>query len=313
MANKILSLYPRINRDILMDTGCKTSRYQFSYSDNGITYPLECNSFEEGLYEIDDPRGLWNADEYSLSVRQIISVKDPSRLFGPGGIACASSVLTAAIVWKSADSRQRGIIRLGDIVNSSQPCELSGSSTFAKGSLRGNITFETQLFIKKPGTPSRDEEKFANLSGISLGQLHDVVDLVIDGSASVFPIFEVDMPGEPLWEVRCDWTDPVYDKFSESVTIYLNRSHPSYKYITRTDQAHFSPDLLNEIMSSAITQVIMTLKENDELDPCLKSPGEVRGSVAEAVNYFVTTLEFDITSSISLSKSIRKFMDEGMK
>lgn len=313
MANKILSLYPRINRDILMDIGCKTNHYQFSYTDNGIAHQLECNAFEEELYEIDDPRGLWNADEYPLTVRQTITIRNPSHLFGPNGISCANSILTAAIVWKSADSRQRGIIRLGDIVNSSQPCELSGSSTFAKGSLRGNITFETQLFIKSPGTPTDDEEKFANQSGMSLGQLYDVIDLVIDGSASVFPIFEVDMPGEPLWEVRCDWTDPVYDKFSESVTIFLNRSHPSYKYITRTDQAHFSTDLLNEIMSSAITQVIMTLKENDELDLCLKSPSEVSGSVAEAVNYFVTTLEFDITNNINLSRSIRKFMDKGMK
>ena len=312
MANKILTLYPRINRDILMDIGCEINHYQFSYIDKGIAYPLECNAFEEDFYEIDDPRGLWNADEYSLNVRQTIFIKKPSRLFGPNGIACASSILTAAIVWKSADSRQRGIIKLGDIVNNRHPCELSGSFTFAKGSLRGNITFETQLFIKRPGTPTNDEEKFANQSGMSLGQLYDVINLVIDGSASVFPIFEVNMPGEPLWEVRCDWIDPIYDKFNESVTINLNRAHPSFKYITRTEPEYFNKELLNEIISSAITQVIMKLKENQELDLCLNSPDEVEGSVAEAVSYFVTTLGFDITDCIKLSKSIRKFMEKGM-
>lgn len=313
MAKKTLSLYPRINKKILQNIECSLGTYVFYYQENGFKYPLDCEEFEEGLFEINDPRGLWNPDEYPLTIYQRISIGNPSLLFGTGGVACSNSVLTAAIVWTSSDSRQRGLIQLGNIQKNDTYCELNGEHTFEKGSLRGDITFQTCLFIKTPGTPFADEEMFANQSGMSLGDFNSIKDIVIDGNASVFPIFEVDMPGEPLWEVRCDWTDPIYDKFSESVSIFLNRSHPSYKFINSNDHANYNPTLLNEIMASAITQIIMKLKENDELESCLNSSNEAKGSIAEAAVYFVNTLEFDINDSISLSKSIRKFMNERMR
>lgn len=314
MAKKnILSLYPRINKNILQKIGCTLSDYKFYYQKNGFNYLLDCDEFEEGLYEINDTNGLWNADEFPLTIYQKISIDNPTLLFGQGGVACSNSQLTVAIVWTSSDSRQRGLIQLGNIEKKDNHCDLAGEFTFDRGSLRGNITFQTRLFINKPGTLYQGEEIFANQSGMALGDFNDVKDIVIDGNASVFPIYEVDMPGEPLWEVRCDWTDPVYDKFNESFSIFLNRAHPSYCFINQSDKLHFNQELLNEIMASSLTQLILKLKENDELDMCLLSAKNVKGSVAEAVDYFISALEFDISDNINLSRSIRKFFDERMR
>lgn len=77
---------------------------------------------------------------------------------------------------------------------------------FEVAQLRGEVVFSTILYIADAGTPDSDELHLANTKGYVLGKLEDYT-IKLDGNGSIFPVFEVSEPGQPLWYVRCDWID----------------------------------------------------------------------------------------------------------
>lgn len=310
-------LYPSLT-DEIRDSIFQAKKYNFSYTDHDsqerdLEYEASEISSSVNCLKTD---GIWSAEKYGLHVRRSIALRKYRNLFGPDGLACRNAKLGVSLVWTSPDSRQRGAFPV--VVFGVNEEQLSANRdhtfadgevdfTFASAKIRGDVRFALVLHIAEKGTPSEEETHLANEAGFVLGEFDSFV-LRIDGTGSLFPVFEVHKKDQPLWYVRCDWTDPISDAFSESVSININAAHKNFKFIDRK-QKTFCPQLLVEVMSAALCCMIEKLRSEKYLDQILGDDEMESGSVGEVVRYFSNTLEWDFSSPDALSLSTRKFFD----
>ncbi|NFG28701.1 hypothetical protein FDB30_01295 [Clostridium botulinum] len=308
-----ISSFPMITEDMLKDISIEMSEYSFCYMENSKKNLLDCVKISDDsvIYMLNDSQGIWNTDEYNFSINRQYKFNNYNILFGENGIACRDSVLGIAVVWTSADSKQRGIIDIGEINNTYEELNLNMEYFFDKAQLRGDVEFTTIIYIKNPGNPLSNEQHLANSSGCIVAEI-DKLYLRLDGTGSMFPIYEINDSDKALWYLNCEWEDPRYDDFAECVSIYINTGHKNYKYLDKTKRT-YDEQLLKEIMASALTIVITKLRSEMFWESIVSGTAEFEdGSIVQAVSYFVTTLGWNITKSELLSYSIRKFFDERM-
>ena len=309
-----ISLFPVLTDDLLSKIRFQPSPYELYYVRDDQEYILRTEEIEGSAtaHKIVDDEGIWSPDDYNLCIRRRYSIRTYQCLFGQDGIACSNAKLGIALMWMSSDSKQRGVIPIGNIEKSSKDLELILNYEFEKAQLRGAVEFLTIIYLKEAGTPLWGEEHLANQYGCILGELENKFIIMLDGVGSVFPIYETAEPAQPLWYVKCDWDEPTYDLFSDSVSININTAHKNYKYLDKTKRT-FDEQLLKEIMASAIGTIITKLKEQENYwDVTTTGVGLQSGSVSEAIYYFISTLEWDVSSPETMSLSIRKFFDQRM-
>lgn len=311
----VISSFPCINRNMIDNICSYNKEYNFYYDAGNRRNQLESEKISDDseLYTVSDPQGRWNPDEYNIGLRKHYEFKNTSILFGEQGVARKDAVIGVAIIWTSSDSKQRGVINAGEIYYGCDETSFDAEYLFQTAQLRGDITFTTSLYIKKPGN-SRDNEYFlANQCGCIVGEV-DCYTLRLDGSGSMFPIFEISDKSKPLWTLNCDWEDARYDSFSESISININTAHKNYKHLDRSKPRLYDDQLMKEIMSGALTIIIMKLRSEPFWnDIAGGNTGFDEGSVAQAVSYFVTVLGWDADKPENISYSIRKFFDERMQ
>lgn len=310
MASNI-SLFPMIDDDMLKKIRFQCDPYRFYYLRDELEYGLSSEPIDgsNSVFKLEDPEGIWAPDDYNLGLKRRYTLRTYQCLFGKNGVACSNAVLGIAVVWTSADSKQRGVIQVGEITNSAMDVEFKLNHEFNEAQLRGEVEFTTIIYIKNAGTPLLNEEHLANEYGCVLGEL-DKFTIALDGNGSIFPMYEVNEPSQPLWYVKCDWDDPTYESFGECVSIYINKAHRNYKYLDKTKKT-FDEQLLKEIMASALMLVITKLKQDvNYWDVTVNGDNLKKGSVSQAVYYFISTLEWDVSSLETLSLSIRKFLDQ---
>lgn len=310
-------LYPSLTDDI-KEGLFQARKYSFSYTDcDGSEKKLRCETLEGGsVTNCIRTDGVWNADRDNLLVRRAIALKNYRKLFGPEGLVCINARLGVAIVWMSPDSRQRGaetVMEFG--VDKTQLTEEDDHTfiereinfEFPGAKVRGDIRLSVVLYIAKAGKPSEKEMHLANEEGFVLGEFDSFV-FRIDGTGSLFPVFEIYDKDQPLWNVRCDWVDPISDSFSETVSININTAHKNFRYIDRKQKV-FCSQLLAEVMSSALCCIIEKVRSEKYLDQILGDGEMEAGSVGEAIRYFADTLEWDLSTPDKASFSMRKFFD----
>lgn len=315
--SKPVFLYPSLT-DNIRDEIFQAKKYEFSYIGN--------DDFEKDLeYVVSELNssvnclrtdGIWSADKNNLIIRRKVALKKYIKLFGPNGLVCRNAKLGISLVWTSPDSRQRGATPILTFGVSKEEIEDQEDHTFVEGEIdfefscakiRGNVKLSVVLYIAVSGVPENDETHLANEEGCILGELDSFM-LRLDGTASLFPVYEVYEKNQPLWYVRCDWTDPLSDSFSESVSININTAHKNYIFIDRTQKA-FCAQLLVEVMSSALCCVIEKIRSEKYLDQILGEDEMESGSIGEVVRYFSNTLGWNFSTPDKLSLSIRKFFD----
>lgn len=309
---KGVTLFPALNESLLNDLRILKRPYRLYYTDtNHEERPLKTEPIEidTDLYLVRDDDGIWSQDEHNIGFERKISIQSFSHLFGEDGIVCHDAELGIAVQWKSADSKQRGTIHSESFSAEDEVIDFVLEHLFQKAQLRGRVDFTTILYLVKAGHPYETEEHLINKEGYILGEV-ETWSLQLDGTGSIFPVFEVVAQGEPLWFVKCDWSDPTVDKLVDCVSINLNRTHKNFKYIDR-NQKTFNKQLLTEIMASAIFVIIEKARQdagywNDIVnDQDLDS-----GSVGEAIHYFQETLEWDLGSPETVSVSARQFFEQ---
>lgn len=309
------SLFPTLTEELLGKIRFQPRPYEFYFDSDTERLPLtkEQVNGSEKYYKLSDENGLWNLDEYNLILKREYTIKSFSNLFGIDGIVCRNAELGLAIMWTSKSSNIRGIIDVGAIKNTSDNEKvLTVEKKFDVAMLRGEIDLKSIIYIKKSGNPTLKEEFLANQEGYILGTL-DEETIILDGNGSIFPIYEICDVNQPLWYVKCDWDDPTIDLFKDVVAIYLNRAHKSYiKYLDPIKKAYFNQQLLKEIMASALMIIILKLKETEYWNQTINGENLDRGSVSEAVYYFVNTHRWDTSSPERLSITIREFLDDRM-
>lgn len=310
-------LYPSLTDSIKEDI-FQAKKYAFSYTDqNGMDHDLDHEASEvNASVSCLKTDGVWSPDKYNLFVRRTLALKNYRKLFGSNGLACKNARLGLSLVWTSPDSRQRGAEPLIEFGVSEEELTQKRDHTFTEAEvdfefpaakIRGEVNFSIVLYIARAGSPSKNETHLANEEGLVLGTF-DSFTLRIDGNGSLFPVFEVYEKEQPLWYVRCDWTDPTSDQFSESVSININTAHKNYKYIDRS-QKTFCAQLLVEVMSGALCCIIEKIRSEKYLDQILGDDEMESGSVGEVVRYFANTLGWDISTPDKLSLSTRRFFD----
>ena len=254
----------------------------------------------------------WSLRNSGLTVKRKIRIGNVSPLFGGSGIAPVSSEIGIALRWSSPESRQRGVYEIASMNSDSLSIDVEYTSGFEKDSLKGSLVLETILYIKKTGVPDENESFLGNKKGLVVGEL-SFLNIRLDGKGSEFPIFEEDnsSSSDPLWSVHMDWDDPSQSPFLDSFQVYLNRNNPNFKYVKKTEGCDYDPYLVNEIISSALTLLVLKLKEDagnwDEMD---RNVGLDDGSVSQTVFYFKHSLGMDFENPVSIHESFRKYFDK---
>lgn len=312
MADNIL-LFPSLSEEMFKKVRFQKTKYSFFFTDrDGFEKELQDEPVEalSSIYCIKDESGAWDQDKSDFGFRRKYYLGTFQCLFGPYGVVCTDATIGMAIVWKSSDSKQRGVVPVGKFTYNDRVFDVSVEKSFGKAQLRGQVDLTTVLYIAEAGNQNEDEHHLANTVGYILGEL-ETFSLRLDGNGSTFPVFEVAEPGQPLWYVKCDWIDPTIDSFSECVSINLNTSHKNYKYIDRT-QSTFNGQLLTEIMAAAISIIVEKLRPSAYWDQIISNDTLEEGSVGQAVYYFTETLGWDLSSPEAVSLSARKFFDQRM-
>ena len=309
MSDRIL-LFPSLTEERKQQIQFKAKGYTFFYIENENEYELEGVQDGDEQFHIQDMEGRWDPDVHNLGFRRKCLLKNFQCLFGEKGIACTDAQLGVAVIWTSLDSKQRGVVRAAEFGRASGIIEFEIEKLFLKAQMRGEIELRTVVHIAKAGHPTENERHLANTDGYILGEL-DRISFRVDGNGSVFPIYEVTAPGEPLWYVQCDWQDPTVERFSECISINLNKAHKNFKYIDRR-LSSFNNQLMTEIMAAAISAVIEKARQSPYWEQIESNDDLENGSVGQAVFYFKETLGWDFTTPESVALSARRFFDQRM-
>ncbi|MBK2404080.1 hypothetical protein EPJ90_04400 [Erysipelothrix sp. strain 2 (EsS2-7-Brazil)] len=305
MVKNVFSTYPMLNENHINLIGYDFSEIKFyarTQYDKKIIEISE-DSISDNLIILKDENSFWDINSQSLSVVLKMEISNSRPLFNKNGIANSGASIGLAIQWYSRESMQRGIVRVGtmDYFDNNHK-EYQTEINFEVGQLRGDIVFQPFLYIEKASRQIDERSGYLqNNIGSILGGFTEVK-IVLDGDGSEFPIYIVSNPNGPLWQVDCQWDDPVTESFSRSVAIRLNQNHPGYKYIDRNSKK-FDQFLINDIVASSICIIITKISQSAYAN-CLKSNGNFEiGSVAHVANYFIQTFglknydDLDVLSS----------------
>ena len=314
--NESFSSCPMLTRELLFLIGYVTDKPELSYSDNYEEFPLQIDGADSESSitrgKIKDVRCTWYPETHNLILSKKCRFAQAYHLFGNGGIAASGASIGIALQWISTHSDERGIIPVGELTKHDSSAELVAEAVFDKGKLKGSLKIQTVLYLKNPGNPDVTELYFAQQPGTILGVL-DQAELYVDGNGSIFPIVTVTDPGKPLWQVYYnEFADPLQDRFDgDNLEIRLNDAHPNFEAMKIENSMSESP-LFIEVLSSALLVIVESVKESlgDDWNNVLKGDGFSNGSIAQAIYYFVTKLQWDVSSPAKLSASIKAFFDK---
>ncbi len=296
--------YPTLRIEHIEKLDCKVESFSARYTNLGESIELQHNiEFEDGVEYISvvDDTGRWAPDKYNLIISGMLCVNNIDILFGQGGLVSEDTELGIGIAWGSKNSNIRGSKKIGNIAYDKGNRQFPFKIDFDEATLRGNLNISFQLFIVETGVPVD-----YMLPGLSLGELA-VINVTLEGMGSTFTVFEKNAPGEPLWNVECNWEEPEYSSFSESVRVTINIAHQAW--ILAASDERVRKELLKEIMASSMQIVISEL----DLSQYDKMENYEPGSVCDAIFYLIDRASLQVDSYASLAKSIRQYLDKVMK
>lgn len=312
MPSKI-SMFPILSSSMIDEIGLKFNDYEFFFSLKEEEFLLANEKLNKSdqTGRVIDKNGVWNSKNNNLIIRRKFTIDNSNMLFGEKGIICKDAILGIALSWSCSGCKHRDSIPVGEIKYDSKNIKQKVfyiDYEFKKSFLKGSLELRVVLYIKSKGTPKKEEEHLANEEGCILGELDKYL-VEVDGVGSLFPIYEINEPNKPLWKISLEWEDPTYSSFSDSVAIYINKNHKSYKYLDKSKKT-FNSELLKEIMTRTMLILIMKVKESAYWEATINGEDLEVGSVSQLIYYFITTLKWDISSIESLSDSIEDFFEK---
>lgn len=315
MSNGI-SLFRQINTElydkILFD--CKDKYAMINPLNEEVPLSILDNKVDSDTIVLNNIEGNpWTLKNSCLILDRELSFScdDLSFLFGDNGIAYKDAEIGVGIRWYSTESRQRGIEEITSITNDTRsPFSCKHKIVFDKSSLIGSLFLETVMYIKKEGKTQTEDAFVGNKEGLVLGVLNSNR-IQLDDNTPVFPIFEEECgPDKPLWSIDIFWDDPASSPFEESFRIVLNKKNKNYKYLDKTNRK-YDDYLINEIVASALTTLVLKLKENTDDWNKMENNEDIEiGSVSYVVHYFKHVLNMDFDNPLSISECFRKHFEQ---
>ncbi|SDN79181.1 hypothetical protein SAMN04488053_103259 [Alkalicoccus daliensis] len=310
-----LSFYPEIDDDLLVKMGVQLGEVNFSYYKNK-TYQLSAqypdgNKSSQTIF-LKDHEDFWEPDKHNLTIRQKMTVTQPSFLFGSDGVARKRSTLGMGAIWTCKSSNHRGAVEICNFTDGGNSLTPELELKFPEGFLQKELSIQIVIYVKESAEAlSEEEEALADLPGTILGTINRF-NVVIEGSGSIFPIVEVAENDKPLWWIVCSWTDPQEDSFDEeNVKLCINTAHKNYKHVYDGKNVRNSPVFI-EIMGSALEIIINRTKCSECWTSLIQNHNNAPGSIGEAVYYFIDTFGWEYQDPQRLSTSIREYLEANM-
>jgi len=298
-----ISLFRTIESiDLVMETGYSESAIEASFFSGNTEIQLDVEA-EGNAVIISDSNLDWDLSKHGLALRKTISLKNVGLFFGENGVAQDGAVLGIAAIVSSLTSNRTEVFRIVEFDSKSHPIKKECEIILPKGIFRGHLYLRTALYLVRS---TNKKTGYACSSGTIIGTLGKTTIETTD--RLLFPIVEVDEPKEPIWWVRCNWTDATEDIFEESnVCIFLNRGHKNFNLIDTDSEKKCTP-YLADIVCTAIQMMIEKAMHNTEEWKKIQTiPNHLEGSVAYVLNYIIS-LGWDFSTPELLAKSIRNYV-----
>ena len=261
---------------------------------------------EENQYSLESVDGLWNIADYGFQINIKLSLDNACILYGLDGIADESSEISMVVIWRSSQSKDRGVLEPQYVQNKNETQILSFSKRFEKQKYHGVIELSVRLVLTKSGTC--ENISINNTQGVIIGEIEKLF-INVDGSGSLFPIINIHDKEKSLWQVKMDFTDPTQDLFVDSFKIVLNTAHKDYILIDLSNKEKYCSRLVTEIVQQAIIALLTKLL-NEKYFIELDSIDYQEGSVLQVVKYMIDTKEFDVSSVESIINTVSNYFDK---
>ncbi|WPP01158.1 hypothetical protein SFA35_07310 [Pseudomonas sp. HR96] len=260
----------------------------------------------------------WNPAEHPLAVQCLIH-RAPllHAIFGPEGVAGSGTEVLLALEWASADSCWRALGPVHGLRHEDGGI-VALDITLEPGTVRGSGFLSVQAFLGKSQTDSAPG--FAQQAGARLGPLTQLVEVVIDGDGSLFPVLEESLGAEgPLWELKACWSDPQDEPFSsEYVALVLNNAHAHFDQLRDRGGLNFEQSpLLRQVFAAWLALVVAQVKHDmgADFDTYLAAPDvdDGFGSIADAVRSFIRLGSLNTASLNELFVSTQCWLDQRVR
>ncbi len=306
-------LYKSLSQKDFEVLGIKTKRQYYYLTDSEkktITEQTFQDDNSKNVYQLVDEDFEWNPKEQSLYLNISMKSKDLSFLFGPDGFCSPGTILGVGLVWKPEKSKIKRCFKLGEISKDNSVIDINVENIELQN-ISSNVEFYFLIYIIKPSNNAINPF-FANEEGIVLysGKLWTII---VEGNGSIFPVYEIDDEGGPIWSYYCDFVDIADDPFDlEHIRININKQHPAYNLI-HPKSPTYSQEYVNEILSSALTMIILDIRSKQENNVIDLDEDGSQGSILNVMKYFNETLKFKINSDYNeLLRSVKAFFDKEM-
>lgn len=293
--------YPTLNDELIEAAGISLSAYEFGYSIEDKEIRLLGKG--KSVVKFDDE--TWKAERDGLRIRRSIVIEYPEALFGRTGIVCEEAELGICIIWVNRTLRQMGTILPNNEYKSGASKVYEFDYTFAPGTIKGDLSLEMQLYIKKSAVNVLpDEKSLMNDEGVTVGIL-DEINLDFGNIYMEFPIAEVNNKKLPMWWLEMsDWSEPQKDLFDEdNLCIYLNTAYESCPKMGETIK---NMDVLIDIITTSYVMLFKRVEECGCLSATVNDVNLEVGSISKMLYYFKGSCKNDIdfSSEERMHKSI---------
>lgn len=306
-------LYKCLSQKDFESLGIRVSRQYFYFADGEkktINEQPFQNDNSKNVFQLIDDDYEWNPKEQSLFLDISLKITDTSLLFGKDGFCSPDTILGIGLVWKPEKSRIKSCAKLGEISADDKTIDINRKDIELRN-ISSNVGFNLAIYVVKPSSNSVNPF-LANEEGMVLysGRLWNII---IEGNGSIFPIYEINDEGGPIWSYYCDFVDIADDSFDlDHIKININKKHPAYNLLSPKSPT-YSQEYVNEILSSALAMIIIDIRSKQENNLIDLEDDGTEGSILNVMKYFSNTLKFKVNGDYNeLLRSIKAFFDKEM-
>lgn len=301
MATNDIALYKQVNNVMYETISPKIEEIIFYYEENNEEKTVEIGEMNQVIF-INEIDHNWDAARHDLNVKLKLNLSNLNTLFGNDGVTHSENKIGVAAHFHSRTSNYQETVPCGDISNENPSITVVLEKKFQKSFLKGKVECTLFLYLKELNVK---ESYRADVLGMRFGDLESFT-VMIDGEGSMFPILEVEKPGEALWSVYSAWSDIYSEPLDvEFVRVELNKKHPAFNIIMGETKP--SKYLLSEVFANAMTQIIYKVVQEEDFDLTNQESME---SIASAVSYWISTFEIDTTSLETINYTLRKKLEK---
>lgn len=293
-----IDVFPTLTRALIQQSKYSLKRVQ-AYDDSG----KELVVVGDRQIHFDNKTNDWSMEKDGLYLSLEFEIKNAGLLFGERGVAGAGTIMGVAAVLKSPVSCRRDTFS-SDVMISEIDGTVEGRVVVLMNNheYRGSATIDLALYVREGGgVPG-----YADDRGFVLGVFQSI-SISLNGEGSIFPIDTISSDKGFLWRLECDYSDPLVDRFDESIALVINDKHPLYKTL-EIDKINIQNPMFLSVLSNAIQVLIERVGPEMTSEQIQNGSGISEGSVAAAVRYFIINFAHSYDDPVELAFEVQQYL-----